>query len=227
MQKLPPMNILLVEDDEVLADGIRTSLEQNGHTPKVVTNGLEADKVLSAEHFDALILDLTLPGMDGSEVLRRLRERGSEIPVLVLTARDTLQDRVYGLDLGADDYVTKPFDLPELEARIRALLRRGVTHVEHASQKAINLDTIRRKASVGDLSIDLSARETEVLNLLLKNLGKVVTRAEMLALLCEGQGEEFSENAIEVYIHRLRKKLAELNVSLKTIRGLGYMLNLK
>ena len=223
------MNILLVEDDEVLSDGIKVCLEQSGHSPTVVNNGLDADRLLTSEKFDAVILDLTLPGMDGSEVLRRLRERGSDLPVLVLTARDTLQDRVYGLDLGADDYVTKPFELPELEARIRALLRRGITHVggDGSGARSLHLDTVRRRATVGDKAIELSARETEVLNLLLKNVNKVVTRGDMLSLLCEGQPEEFSENAIEVYIHRLRKKLAELNVGLKTIRGLGYMLSVK
>jgi two-component system OmpR family response regulator len=218
------MRILIVEDDPVLADGLTRSLRANDYAVDCVTSGAEADHVLTAQPYDLVILDLGLPKLDGYEVLRRLRRRGAKVPVLILTARDTLEDRVRGLDLGGDDYLAKPFDLPELEARVRALIRRGqsggsslITH------GALSLDTAGRRATLNGTALDLSARELGVLEVLMMRSGRVVTK-EQLAEQLYGWEEEVGANAIEVYVHRLRKKLEPAGVSIRTIRGLGYLL---
>src|SRR5215216_6442413 len=154
------MRILIVEDDPVLADGLTRSLRHSEFAVDCLSDGAEADHVLSAQAYDLVILDLGLPGLDGFEVLRRLRRRGASAPVLVLTARDALNDRVKGLDLGADDYLTKPFDLPELEARVRALIRRGQSGgASLLTHGALVLDTAGRRATLGGEPLDLSARE--------------------------------------------------------------------
>jgi two-component system, OmpR family, response regulator len=218
------MHVLLVEDDEVLASGILSSLEQSGYQSTHIGHGTKANELLESASFDVVVLDLTLPGMDGSEVLRRLRERGTTTPVLVLSARNTLQDRVFGLDLGADDYVTKPFQLPELEARIRALLRRGDAGETFLST-GISLDPSKRKLTYEGKTVELSSREMDLLKIFLDKKGEVVLREQLRNEIQTAQGE-FTDNAVEVYVHRLRKKLNELGLELKTIRGLGYMLNL-
>lgn len=218
------MRILIIEDDPVLADGLTRSLRHSDYATDCVNDGSEADHVLLAQNYDLVILDLGLPKLDGFEVLRRLRRRGSKTPVLILTARDALDDRVKGLDLGADDYLTKPFDLPELEARVRSLIRRGQSgggSVLHHG--ALTLDTVGRRAMLNGEPIELSARELGVLEVLMLRSGRVVNK-EQLAEQLYGWEEEVGANAIEVYVHRLRRKLEAAGVVIRTIRGLGYLL---
>ncbi|GAB3539233.1 response regulator transcription factor [Noviherbaspirillum agri] len=218
------MRILLAEDDSVLADGLTRSLRQSGYAIDCVKNGLEADSALSTQDFDLLILDLGLPKMAGLEVLRRLRARNSRLPVLILTASDSIEQRVKGLDLGADDYMPKPFALSELEARVRALTRRGAgggpTVIKHGP---LSYDQVGRIAYMNDQMLDLSARELGLLEVLLQRTGRLVSKEQLVDHLCEW-GEEVSNNAIEVYVHRLRKKIEGGGVRIATVRGLGYCL---
>lgn len=218
------MRILVAEDDAVLADGVLTSLRQSGHAVDWVKNGVEADSALEANAFDLLILDLGLPRKSGLEVLKRLRARESNVPVLILTARDAVEDRVRGLDAGADDYLAKPFDLAELEARVRALTRRGMagspTLLRHG---ALTYDQVGRIARLNEEPLDLSARELNLLEVFLQRAGRLVSKDQLVSHLCEW-GEEVSPNAIEVYVHRLRKKLEPGGVRIVTVRGLGYSL---
>lgn len=218
------MRIFVAEDDAVLADGLQQSLRQAGYAVDLVRTGSEADSALLHAVYDLVILDIGLPKLDGFEVLRRLRGRGTVVPVLILTARDAVEDRVKGLDLGADDYLTKPFALQELEARVRALLRRG----QSASSAVIpygplRYDSSTRQVIVDDTPIELSARELAVLESLLLSTGKVVSKEQLVEKLCDW-GEQVGTNAIEVYVHRLRKKLESVGVEIKTIRGLGYLM---
>lgn len=218
------MRILIVEDDPVLSDGLIRSLRGSDYAVDSATDGAEADQVLATHSFDLVILDLGLPKLEGYEVLRRLRRRGSKTPVLILTALDALADRVKGLDLGADDYLTKPFDLPELEARVRALIRRGQSGGGSVlSHGALTLDTAGRRALLHGEPLELSAREIGVLEVLMLRSGRVVNK-DQLAEELYGWGEEVSANAIEVYVHRLRRKLEPAGVNIRTIRGLGYLL---
>lgn len=218
------MRILIVEDDPIIADGLTRSLRQSDYAVDCVGSGDQADHVLHNHNYDLVILDLGLPKLDGFEVLRRLRHRGSTVPVLVLTARDAVDERVKGLDLGADDYLTKPFDLQELEARVRAQIRRGQSGggsmLTHGSLK---LDSAGRRATLDGVPLDLSARELGVLEILMLRSGRVVNK-EQLAEQLYGWDEEVGANAIEVYVHRLRKKLESAGVTIRTIRGLGYLL---
>jgi two-component system OmpR family response regulator len=218
------MRILIVEDDPVLSDGLIRSLRSSDYAVDFATDGAAADHILSASSFDLVILDLGLPRLEGYEVLRRLRRRGSKTPVLILTALDSLEDRVKGLDQGADDYLTKPFDLPELEARVRALIRRGQSGGGSLlSHGALTLDTAGRRASLAGEPLELSAREIGVLEVLMLRTGRVVNK-DQLAEELYGWDEEVSANAIEVYVHRLRRKLEPAGVTIRTIRGLGYLL---
>jgi two-component system OmpR family response regulator len=218
------MRILIIEDDPVLADGLARSLRGSDYAVDAATDGAEADHVLSAQSYDLVILDLGLPTLEGHEVLRRLRRRGSKTPVLILTALDALEERVKGLDLGADDYLTKPFDLPELEARVRALVRRGQSGGGSLlSHGALTLDTAGRRAMLEGEPLELSAREIGVLEVLMLRSGRVVNK-DQLAEELYGWDEEVSANAIEVYVHRLRRKLEPAGVTIRTIRGLGYLL---
>jgi two-component system OmpR family response regulator len=218
------MNLLLVEDDPVLANGLINALHNSSYSVVHEANGVRADHLLTVRQYDLVILDMGLPDMDGSEVLRRLRQRGSSVPVLVLTARNTLNDRIQGLDCGADDYLAKPFDLRELEARVRALLRRG----QSAAQLQIgmlSIDSNGLSATLNNQPLDLLARELSVLKVLMLYAGRVVSKEQ----LCEQvsvQGDEVSINAVEVYVHRLRKKLEEAGIHIRTLRGLGYMLEM-
>ena len=217
------MRILIVEDDPIIADGLTRSLRQSDYAVDCVGAGDQADHVLLSHSYDLVILDLGLPKLDGFEVLRRLRHRGSTVPVLVLTARDALDERVKGLDLGADDYLTKPFDLPELEARVRSLIRRGQSGgASLVTHGALKLDTAGRRATLAGVPLDLSARELGVLEVLMLRAGRVVNK-EQLAEQLYGWDEEVGANAIEVYVHRLRKKLESAGVTIRTIRGLGYL----
>ncbi len=218
------MHILIAEDDPVLADGLSRSLRAAGYAVDAVSDGEQADSALAAQNFDLLILDLGLPRLPGLEVLRRLRARGTSLPVLILTAADSVDARVRGLDLGADDYMAKPFALSELEARVRALTRRALG----ANQSLLRhgplvLDLAGRVASMNEHPLDLSARELGLLAILLQRAGRVVSKEQLVDHLCEW-GEEVSNNAIEVYVHRLRKKLEAGDIRIVTIRGLGYCL---
>jgi two-component system OmpR family response regulator len=218
------MRILLAEDDSVLADGLTRSLRQSGYAIDCVKNGADADTALATQEFDLLILDLGLPRLSGLEVLRRLRARASLLPVLILTAADSIEQRVHGLDLGADDYMAKPFALSELEARVRALTRRGAgggpTVIRHGP---LAYDQVGRSAYIHEQMLDLSARELGLLEVLLARSGRLVSKEQLVDHLCEW-GEEVSNNAIEVYVHRLRKKIEVGGVRIATVRGLGYCL---
>jgi len=218
------MRILIAEDDAIMADGLTRSLRQAGYVVDRVGNGLEADGAVARGEFDLLILDLGLPKMGGLEVLRRLRARQSRLPVLILTALDGVNDRVRGLDLGADDYLAKPFALSELEARVRALTRRGAAGVSGVLRLGeLSYDQIGKVTEIRDKPIELSARETGLLEILLQRAGRIVSKEQLVERLCEW-GEEVSTNAIEVYVHRLRKKLEAGGVRIATVRGLGYCL---
>ncbi len=218
------MRILIAEDDRVLADGLLRSLRSAGYAVDQVGSGSEADAALSAHHFDLLILDLGLPRLHGLDVLRRLRGRGDSTPVLILTAADSVEQRVRGLDLGADDYMAKPFALQEFEARVRALTRRGLgsatTLIRHGP---LRFDSTGRVAYLDDRMLELSARELSLLEVLLQRTGRLVSKDQLVERLCRW-GEEVSNNAIEVYVHRLRKKIEHGPVRIATVRGLGYCL---
>ena len=217
------MRILLAEDDAVIADGLIRALRKSGYAVDHVATGADADTALLSQQFDLLILDLGLPRLSGIEVLRRLRARKNATPVLILTAQDGIDDRVRGLDAGADDYLTKPFALPELEARVRALTRRGTGQPTRIEMGALSYDQAERVVKIHTQVIDLSARELAVLEVLMLRAGRLVGKEQLVDHLC-GWGEEVSTNAIEVYVHRLRKKLESAGVCITTIRGLGYCL---
>lgn len=221
------MRILLAEDDAVLADGLSRSLRRTGFAVDHAQNGAEADAAASAQAYDLMILDLGLPKMSGLDVLRRLRAKANganaRMPVLILTATDGVEDRVKGLDLGADDYMAKPFELAELEARVRALTRRGLCGAPTLIQNgALSYDLSGRVAYLGGQPLELSAREIGLLEIFLQRAGRLVSKDQLVQHLCEW-GEELSTNAIEVYVHRLRKKI-EPGASISTVRGLGYCL---
>ena len=221
------MRILLAEDDAVLANGLSRSLRRTGFAVDHTPDGAAADAAASAESYDLLILDLGLPKLSGLEVLRRLRAKTSgpnaRIPVLILTAADALEDRVKGLDLGADDYMAKPFELAELEAHVRALTRRGLCGAPTLIQNGpLSYDLSGRVAYLNEQPLELSARELGLLEIFLQRPGRLVSKDQLVQHLCEW-GDELSSNAIEVYVHRLRKKI-EPGASISTVRGLGYCL---
>ena len=221
------MRIFIVEDDLVLADGLKNSLIQSGYAIDLVHSGSDADAILAYQTFDLVVLDLGLPKLSGFEVIKRLRARGNKTPVLILTANDALENRVKGLDLGADDYLSKPFDLAELEARVRALIRRGQAGGSAMlTVGKLQLDTVNHSATYNNASLNLSARELAVLEILMLKAGKVVNKEQMLEKLCNFD-EDISDNALEVYLHRLRKKLDHSDINISTFRGLGYMLETK
>ncbi len=217
------MRILIAEDDAIIADGLCRSLRQGGYAVDRASNGLEADTALLTGAYDLLILDLGLPKLPGLEVLKRLRSRDCKLPVLILTALDGTGDRVKGLDLGADDYMAKPFELAELEARVRALTRRSAGTAPTIQCGCLTYDQVGRVAQLQGQTLDLSAREVGLLEVLLSRMGRLVSKDQLVAHLC-GWGEEVSHNAIEVYVHRLRKKLEPGGVKIATVRGLGYCL---
>lgn len=219
------MRILIAEDDSVIADALVRALRHGGYAVDHVASGSEADAALaSTETFDLLILDLGLPVMSGSQVLSRLRSRNSHLPVLILSAADSTESRVRALDLGADDFMAKPFSLDELMARVRALTRRGVGGGPALMKLGLlAFDQVGRTASVNDRVLDLSSREIEILEVLIQRVGRLVSKDQLVGHLC-GWGEEVSQNAIEVYMHRLRKKIEGSEVRIVTLRGLGYCL---
>jgi two-component system OmpR family response regulator len=218
------MRILLAEDDQVLADGLGRSLRLSGYALDHVATGSDADSALALHEYDLLILDLGLPKMSGFDVLKRLRSRKARLPVLILTAADSVEQRVRGLDLGADDFMAKPFALTELEARVRALVRRSMgAATPQLRLGPLTYDHTGRMAYLFDQPLDLSARELGLLEILLQRTGRLVSKEQIVSHLCEW-GEEVSHNAIEVYMHRLRKKLEGGGVRIATVRGLGYCL---
>jgi len=219
------MRVLIAEDDSVLADGLSRALRANGYAVDWVGSGEQADAALSAQQaYDLVILDLGLPELPGLEVLRRLRARRSLVPVLILTAADSVEQRVKGLDVGADDYMAKPFALSELEARVRALVRRSMGSGSSRVQLGtLVFDQTSRTAELAGQTLELSARETGLLEILLQRAGRLVSKEQIVDHLCEW-GDEVSTNAIEVYMHRLRKKLEGGGIRIVTVRGLGYCL---
>ena len=216
------MRILLVEDNEPLAEALAQLLAGAGYAVDRVGDGVSAEALSAAERFDLIILDLNLPEMDGLAVLRRLRARQDPAAVLVLTARGAPEDRIKGLDLGADDYMVKPFDIGEFEARVRSLLRRqaGLRAAE-VRLGAVTLDLAARRFSAEGQALDLPAREHALLELLFMRAGKVVTKEAIVQSLTSLE-DSLSDNAIEQYASRLRRRLAPLGVTLRTARGIGY-----
>jgi two-component system OmpR family response regulator len=218
------MHVLLVEDDAVLADGIARNLGNHGIAVDMVSNGIDADNVLKRQTVSAVVLDIGLPGIDGFEVVRRLRARGDMTPVLLLTARDAVEDRVFGLELGADDYLVKPFATPELVARVRALLRRSAPPQTTLHIGGLTLDSVARRATVHGRAIELSAREWGILEYLVQHRGRVVSKQQIIDAILPW-GEELTLNAVEVYVSRIRIKVGDAGLGLRTIRGFGYMLD--
>ena len=215
------MRVLLIEDDLTLQRGLAQVLADAGHQAVVTGDGGHADALLATESFDLVVLDLGLPGMDGIDVLERMRGRRQTTPVLILSARDRTLDRVHGLDRGADDYMTKPFELSEFEARVRALLRRG----QGATLRIGRLEWFwdRREVAVDGAVLPFSRHEINLLEALLRTPGRVVAKNTLANLLGE-DGAAAGDNMVEVYIHRLRRKLADSGVEIGTVRGIGYRL---
>lgn len=217
------MHVLLVEDDSVLADGLSRILQGHGMLVEVVGDGLQADQALQRAEFAVAVLDIGLPGIDGFEVVRRLRARGSATPVLLLTARDAVEDRVRGLETGADDYLVKPFATAELVARIRALARRNTPKPTVLALGQLSLDTSARRARIGERALELSVREWAVLEYLLQHASRVVSKQQIIDAILPW-GDDLTLNAVEVYVSRLRLKLLDAGIAIRTIRGFGYML---
>lgn len=214
------MRLLLVEDDRMIGEGLRNALRQSGYAVDLVRDGRAADGTLATERFDVVLLDLGLPLRDGMDVLRAMRARGDLTPVIVLTARDELGSRVQGLDAGADDYIVKPFELDELLARIRAVVRRQSGRAEPLLRAgSVTLDPSARQVTYAGTPVPLSAREYAVLEALMLRPGAILSRAQLEDRLY-GWGEELESNAISVYVHQLRRKLGEHFI--RTVRGVGY-----
>jgi DNA-binding response OmpR family regulator len=214
------MRVLLVEDDRMIAQGLQTALRQDGYTVDWMADGKSAGAALQSSQFDLVLLDLGLPERDGLTVLRELRRHGNATPVIILTARDELQDRIDGLDAGADDYIVKPFDLDEVGARMRSVLRRANGRGDPCIRLGgISLNPATRTVERDGAPVALSAHEFAVLEALLQRPGAILSRAQLEDRLY-GWGAQVESNAVEVYIHSLRRKLG--SDSIRTMRGLGY-----
>ncbi|MFD2205375.1 response regulator [Kiloniella antarctica] len=213
-----------MEDNAALADGISSALTRMKMAVDVVGDGIDADSILRTQEFDLVVMDLNLPGYDGLEVLKRYRQNTGKAQVLILTARDQLSDRVKGLDLGADDYLTKPFDLVELEARVRALLRRqsGMKSPEIKVGELV-FNSVARRISLNGKALDIPRREFCLLELLISKAGHVISKEQISDGLAN-LDEDISPNAVELYISRLRKRLSPAKINIKTVRGLGYLM---
>lgn len=218
------MRIAIVEDNESIAKGIAYRLEDRGHATDILGDGAAAELFLRNDRNDLIILDISLPGIDGLSILRGLRKRGDHRPVLLLTAHSELSDRVAGLDAGADDYLVKPFEMDELEARVRALSRRRAQTIEDSiSLGRLTFRTEARVALVGDVPLTMPRREVSVLEALLRVNGRVVSKSVLLEQVY-GTGASVEDSAVEAHVSRLRKKLAPIGLDIRTHRGLGYSL---
>ena len=216
------MRILLVEDDQLLGDATQAGLINDGYTVDWFKDGLQAESALKSSQFDGVVLDLGLPGKDGLSVLKSMRHRKDATPVLILTARDLIDDRVKGLDAGADDYLVKPFDLDELSARLRALIRRSLGRADPIIKiGVVTLNPASHEVCHHNLAVDFSQREFALLQLLMENSGRVLSRSSLEEHLY-GWHEEIESNTLEVHIHHLRKKLGSSFI--QTIRGVGYII---
>lgn len=216
------MRIVLVEDNASLAKGIRYRLEDSGHAVDVLMDGNDAEEFLRTENTDLIILDINLPGVDGLTLLKGLRQRGDARPVILLTARAETQDRVVGLDAGADDYLIKPFEMAELEARVRALLRRrDVPQQQLRELGTLSYDPVTRQLFAGKTEIDLPRREMSVLECLVEAEGRTVSKSLLLDHVY-GVGADVDEKVVEVYVSRLRSRLSAYGIHIKTRRGIGY-----
>jgi two-component system, OmpR family, response regulator QseB len=217
------MRLLLVEDDEILGDGLVAGLKMEGYAVDWLTNGKLADEALRINSYELIVLDLNLPDMDGMDILRALRARKDETPVMVLTAKDTVPDRVLGLDSGADDFVIKPFDLDEVCARLRALARRNegrsVPYIEH---RGVILDPASHQITYHGEKVELSQKEFEILSFLMSNIGRVVSKARLEESLYSWNSD-IESNTVEVHIHYLRKKLDSSLI--RTVRSAGYIID--
>ena len=218
------MKILLVEDDQALAEALQRALEMHGQVVDLIGDGAQALAWLGNEHFDLVVLDLGLPSMDGMALLREARARGHDMPVLIITARDAVPDRVAGLNSGADDYLVKPFELDEFLARVRALYRRAQGRASDSVELgSLVFDAARRELRDQGTVIALTPRETALLEVLVQQIGAVVTKQQIGdSLFSIDNNAQLS--AVEVYVHRLRKQLVPHGLSIRTVRGLGYML---
>lgn len=220
----PPvtMRILIVEDDRLVAEGLKQGLQQGGYTVDLVSDAESAEFFLSSEPFDIALVDIGLPGIDGFELIRRLRQRGEGLPVIVLTARTSVEDTVIGLDTGADDYLAKPYRLPEVLARVRALIRRANAISDACLRHdALLMDTRTRTATLNGEALELTNREWAILELLIFSSPNVVSKDKLVQNLA-GWDKDITPNAIEVHISRLRSKLAPGKVVIRTVRGIGY-----
>ncbi|HQR10938.1 MAG TPA: response regulator transcription factor [Casimicrobiaceae bacterium] len=216
------MRILVVEDDSLLAAGLVSVLGRAGHAVDHTASGRYADTLLEREVYDLVVLDLGLPDIDGFEVLRRIRARRVHATVLVLTARDAVEDRVRGLDLGADDYLTKPFSVDEFEARVRALVRRAVPPEGRWSSGGLVVDFAAKRVKVNERQVDLTPREWALLELFLNRPGRVLSKDQIAESLFSFD-EHLSRNAIEVHVSRLRTKIEPAGEHIRTVRGFGYL----
>ena len=226
-------SLLIIEDDELLRDGLSAQLTQVGHSVTAAADGEAAQTLLELQRFDGVVLDLGLPKISGMAVLQWIRKRLPALPVLILTARDGIDDRVQGLNAGADDYLTKPFNMAELQARLGAMLRRarlpafgGTLEVASQSTRRLRVDATLPQAWLGDEALELTQREWALLSLLVTHAGRVVSREDVLESWQSepGDGAGTASNALEVYIHRLRRKLVDSGLNIRNVRGLGYML---
>jgi two-component system OmpR family response regulator len=215
------MRILLVEDDNFLANGLSLVLKDSGYMVDHAEDGIAADISLSTTHYDLVVLDLCLPGIDGIDVLKKMRGKKNNVPVLILSARDQVKDRVLGLDAGANDYLTKPFDMNELEARVRALIRLGWGNQEIVTIKNLHFNTVKRTAHINDELVTLTKRELAVLEVLVRQRNLLIHKEQLMEQLSSWD-KEITNNALDIAVHRLRKKLKKSGISIKTIRNLGY-----
>jgi DNA-binding response OmpR family regulator len=216
------MRALVVEDDALLAEGLTTVLSRAGHVVVQASTGGDADVLLINESFEFVVLDIGLPDIDGFEVLRRLRQRRAATSVLVLTARDAVDDRVRGLDLGADDYLTKPFSVKEFEARVRAMLRRGIVPSAPWQVAGMTVDIAAKSVRINERTVDLTPREWALLELFLTHPGRVISKDRIAESLFTFD-DQLSPNAIEVHVSRLRTKIEPVASQLRTVRGFGYL----